>query len=454
MPIDADVIVVGAGVSGLAAAARLGRSGISVIVLEARERVGGRILTCQDGDVAVEMGAEFIHGMPPEIWVPLQKKNVPLTEGQGDSWCHTTAGLTTCDFFGDVQKILDRMDGDAPDESFLKFLNRCCPDSGGDERQRSARRRALAYIVGFNAADPDKVGVHWLVQEMRAEEKIDGDRAFRSQHGYRDLIDIFLADINDTGGSLLTGIVVKGINWKPAAVSLTARRGSEDVTLQCRQALITVPLTILQAAPRESGALHFTPALPACKVDALRKLEMGEVIRVSLKFRERFWERITASEGSKTLSEMNFLFSEDEWFPTWWTMFPNPAPILTGWAPFRSADRLSGNSRTFVVVRALETLSRLLQIQVDDLGNLLEADYFHDWQHDPFSRGAYSYGKVGADGAQSELARSISDTLFFAGEATDAAGHNGTVHGAIATGLRAADEILSRQRPKVEAGNR
>jgi monoamine oxidase len=72
----------------------------------------------------------------------------------------------------------------------------------------------------------------------------------------------------------------------------------------------------------------------------------------------------------------------------------------------------------------------------------LERAYFHDWQSDPFSRGAYSYGRVGADGAQQVLAAPLEKTLFFAGEATDTSGHNGTVHGAIASGHRAAREIL------------
>jgi len=73
----------------------------------------------------------------------------------------------------------------------------------------------------------------------------------------------------------------------------------------------------------------------------------------------------------------------------------------------------------------------------------LEAEYFHDWHSDPFSRGAYSYGKVGADGAQEAIASPIENTLFFAGEATDTSGHNGTVHGAIASGVRAAREIMA-----------
>ena len=74
---------------------------------------------------------------------------------------------------------------------------------------------------------------------------------------------------------------------------------------------------------------------------------------------------------------------------------------------------------------------------------MLEDAYFHDWQSDPFSRGAYSYGGVGADDAQRTLGSPVDNILFFAGEATDTSGYNGTVHGAILSGHRAAEEILS-----------
>ena len=121
---------------------------------------------------------------------------------------------------------------------------------------------------------------------------------------------------------------------------------------------------------------------------------------------------------------------------------PSEAPIITGWAPFESAERLSGQSRSFVIERGLRSLSELLGISFEEIEALLVEAFFHDWQADPFSRGAYSYGKVNADGAQERLAKPVQNTLFFAGEATDTAGHNGTVHGAIATGYRAAEEIL------------
>jgi len=144
----ADVIVVGAGAAGLAAAAELGRAGLRVTVLEARDRIGGRIYTVSDSSgMAIELGAEFIHGMPPEIWQPLQAANVKITEGNGESWCHENGLLSPCNFFPKVEKILERMDDKEPDESFCSFLNRCCSKSktrttasGSTRTSRTSRR--------------------------------------------------------------------------------------------------------------------------------------------------------------------------------------------------------------------------------------------------------------------------------------------------------------------------
>lgn len=121
---------------------------------------------------------------------------------------------------------------------------------------------------------------------------------------------------------------------------------------------------------------------------------------------------------------------------------PKKLPIITGWAPFECAEKLSGQSREIVIERGLQTLSSLLKVEHRALREKLVDAFFHDWQSDPFSCGAYSYGKVGCDGAQETLASPLDNTLFFAGEATDTTGNNGTVHGAIASGYRAAEQVL------------
>jgi monoamine oxidase len=437
------VIVIGAGVAGLAAACQLGRAGVAVHILEARDRIGGRVLTHIDPgcECPIEFGAEFIHGKPPEVWELLHKANVEITEVEGEAWGVEEGELTRCGFWEDVDNILEKMDARKPDESFADFLERCCRSLKKPASQR-AKQRAVGYVSGFNAADPALVGVHWLVQGMRAEQKIQGDRAFRTRRGYKDLLDIFQQELRDHNIAVQLATVVEQVLWNAGTVELRIRDQRGKSTIEAPRVLITLPLSLLKAPVGRPGVIEFVPELPSQKKNALDRLEMGRVIRVTLRFRERFWEAIKPAKARKSLSDMSFLLAQDEWFPTWWTAHPQKWPVITGWAPFRAGEHLSGKSHSFVVGHALQTLGTVLGVSQSELERMLEDAYFHDWQTDPFSLGAYSYGKVGADGAQQALAEPIDDTLFFAGEATDTTGHNGTVHGAIASGYRAASQIL------------
>ena len=440
---DPAVIIIGAGVAGLAAAGQLGRAGVAVRVLEARDRIGGRVLTLLDpaAHCPIELGAEFIHGKPREIWDLLRKANAEITEVQGEAWCSQEGALSPCGFWGDVDEILEKMDDRKPDESFADFLEHCCRSPKTLAKLR-AKQRAESYVSGFNAADPALVGVHWLVQEMRAEEKIEGDRAFRLRNGYQDLLDIFAGELKNSGVAVQTGTVVEQVRWQRGSVQLKLCDKSGASDLEAQRVLITLPLSLLKAPLGQPGVVEFSPELPRRKREAVDRLEMGRVIRLTLRFRERFWDRIQPSGARKSLSGMSFLFGQDDWFPTWWTASPAKWPILTGWAPFRSADRLSGHDRSWVVRRGLETLSSSLRVSPSELEKMLEDAHTHDWQTDPFSLGAYSYGKVGCDGAPEALAEPVDNTLYFAGEASDTTGNNGTVHGAIASGYRAAEQIL------------
>jgi monoamine oxidase len=434
----ADVIVIGAGVAGLVAASELADGGFSVIVLEARDRIGGRIFTLKDvgQQFPIELGAEFIHGRPIEIFNILQRGKISVSEVDGDNWCVQNGQLSPCDFFSEVDKILQRMSDDGADESFASFLKRCCADASQESRQR-----ALAYISGFNAADPAQVSVHWLVRQMKAEEKIEGDRAFRSRGGYHALLDLLQQRVAKANVSLRTNTIVQRVSWHAGSVSIDAVSQKQPVSLHASRVLVTVPLGVLQARPGEP-AIEFSPPLPQEKSHAIAGMEMGKVLRVVLHFKERFWDRI-AADGSrnKTLARMSFLFSQDQWFPTWWTSMPDRFPIITGWAPWKSAERLASENMP-VVARATNTLGGLLGVGATVIEGLLEGAYFHDWQADPYSRGAYSYVKAGAADAPEILSRPVKDTLFFAGEAADITGNNGTVHGAIASARQAVGEII------------
>jgi monoamine oxidase len=435
---DPDVIIVGAGAAGLRAALDLARAGMQVSILEARDRIGGRIFTKHDlvCNAPVELGAEFVHGCPSEIWDLLRKHKLRAHELEGETWCYQDGALSQCDVFSDVDELLERMDDRSPDQSFSEFLEKCCTGMQ-DSKLQDAREWARSYVIGFHAADPRLISVHSLVKGIRADEEIDGDRAFRIRGGYAALIDVFRKQVHDTGVDIRLNTLVRSVDWNHGLVEMIGEDVNGSITTSAPRVLITVPLPVLQ-----DGNVRFSPELPPEKIDALKKLEMGKVIRVTLRFRERFWENVQPPRSAKSRSNLSFLVSHEEWFPTWWTMLPEKLPLITGWAPFRHAERLSGRSQDFIADKAMQALSRLLSISRKDLESLLEELYCHDWQNDPFSLGAYSYVKVGGDRAQEALAAPLGTTLYFAGEATDISGHHGTVHGAIASGKRAAREIL------------
>ena len=464
-----DIIVIGAGISGLSAALDLTRAGMTVEIIEARDRVGGRIFTQQDPTLhhPVELGAEFVHGLAPEIWLPLQRHDLKVAEVEGEPWCSIEQKLEKCDFFSQANKILSRMDDKHPDESFLDFLARCFP---GDDHAE-AKDWATRYVTGFNAANPEDVSVHWLVHNSKAEEQIEGDRAFRIVGGYQRLVDLFAQELASTGGrepdlshkktpmcapalaQLHLNTIAREIHWRKGALSIEAQTPRGFQTLESPRALITLPLGVLQS--RDS--IRFHPELPNDKQQALDLLVMGKVIRVTMCFREAPWEHVSQGRVVNTvlsdkdrgtqsdLFNLSFLFSHDGYFPTWWTQMPERFPIITGWSPAHCAERMSGMTEGRIIDKAVESLGNLLGQEKTQLTSQLNAAYLHNWDADPFSCGAYSYARAGGEGCQATLASAIANTLFFAGEHTDITGHNGTVQGAIASGQRAAREILKNQ---------
>jgi monoamine oxidase len=443
MPGQFDVVILGAGAAGLSAAVELASAGKLVTILEARDRIGGRMFTRHDLTSPVELGAEFIHGFAPEIFGPLQQHGITIEEVHGQTWSQRNGELCACDFFEETDKILAGMTDDGPDEPFAAWLERKFPNPENDPRLAEAKSNALRFVVGFNAADANLVSVHWLVHNARADEKIQGERAFRMAGGYATLIALFAKQLKTADVSIQLNTVAEAIRWSRDGVRIAARRDDKLHEVHARSVLVTLPLGVLQAKPGEAGAVLFDPPLPSRKQDALGKLMMGKVMRVTLRFRGRFWEHIHPAGCKDSLANLGFLLSEDERFPTWWTHMTQTAPIITGWAPAHYAEKLSGESEFFLMDESLASLSSIFHIEKAELEKQVEAFYCHDWQTDPFSRGAYSYSKVGGEGAQGMLGAPVDGILFFAGEATDVTGHNGTVHGAIASGKRAAKEILS-----------
>ncbi len=433
---SADVIVLGAGVAGLTAARLLGEAGLRVLLLEARNRIGGRVWTIHSSEgVPVELGAEFIHGRPRNIFEAARAAHLELREFTGPQWVQVDGKLQPSDnFFARVQSVMARMDSRPPDHSFAKFLD----DYEGEEE---AKLWGLEYVEGFHGAIAERISVHSLVLSRKAEQAVEGDRSFRLSGGYAELLGAMQAALPAALVQLRLNTTVQAVDWGRHQVRIHALSNGEPVEFTAPRAIVTLPLGVLQAPHGALGAVSFEPALEE-KQSALLLLCMGQAIRVSLIFRDRWWERIeVGGYGPGALRDMSFVFSHQEWFPTWWTRSTS-APIFTGWAASRRGERLSGRPDGFIRDKALESLSAIFAVPRPTLEASLQGCYVHDWQSDPYARGSYSYVAVDGENAQSELAASMDDTLFFAGEATNTEGHHGEVHGAIATGERAARQIL------------
>ena len=102
--------------------------------------------------------------------------------------------------------------------------------------------------------------------------------------------------------------------------------------------------------------------LPSQKQQALKRLAMGKVMRVVLKFRERFWDELRPGSSRRSLSDLRFLFSQAPWFPTWWTTMPDKLPVITGWAPFYDAQKLSGKDESLIIDKVLHTIASLFGV--------------------------------------------------------------------------------------------
>lgn len=435
-----EVAIIGAGAAGLAAARVLAEHGIDVLVLEARERIGGRVFTHRDraSPIPIELGAEFIHGSAPEVDEILGAASLASCDISGRRWQVVGEGFRPADDFWDrLDRVMGRLDGKRrPDRSFQQFLDK----RPGGRRLAQPRRLALQFVENFHAADPERISERALADGGSPGDDVRERRIGRVLDGYDRVIEWLAAPLGDR---IRLAAIATRIRWAPGNVSIEARHhdGRSRPAVDARAAIITVPLGVLKAAPGEVGSIEFDPELRA-KRAALEQLAMGSVVRITLRLNERFWASEWFAKQAKTeeLDTLSFLHTADEHFPIWWTAYPVRAPTLVGWHGGPGAGALSQLASEQIEDAAIASLSRQFGIPTRKVRGMVDAAWMHDWEHDPFARGAYSYQTAGGMDAPATLARPLRGTLFFAGEAADPEGRNGTVHGAIATGRRAAAE--------------
>jgi monoamine oxidase len=413
-----DVLVIGAGMAGVTAARELARRGLSVTVVEGRDRVGGRLWSIRDfcGE-PVEAGAEFIHGVGARTWPEVQAAGLatrpcPLIRHTLFNLGGATRWLPWILLHPGVWPAFPILrairKAEPPDRSAREFI---------DARGYRGRARTIAQmtLTAHLPGSVEEVGMLGLVADgvLHLETGLN----HRLDEGYDTL-----ASRMASGLDIRLGFAVEAVEWGSEGVTVRSTAGEE---LRARTAVCTLPVGVLK-----SGSVRFDPELPESKRTALEGIEMGPVLKLLLHFRERFWPEWAANIGCGTGPVTLY-------WPVFYRSERKP-PVLTAYCTGPRAAQLSKLGEDEALEIVLEDLRRLFPRA--DPRRALVAHRRIDWATDPFSCGGYTFLRPGGVGARERLRAPDTGALFWAGAATEMSPIAATVEAAYSSGLRAAGE--------------
>ncbi len=419
------VIIIGAGAAGLAAARSISKTGKQVTVLEARDRVGGRIFTSSDGgfSVPVENGAEFIHGDLPRTQRLAKEAGVKFREGDGRQWNVESGKKEEGEFFDTgwdtLVKELKMLEEDVSIGEFVdsKF---------GDKKYESLRESVKRFVQGFDAADPYKASAFALRTEWT---ETDATTGYHLIGGYSVLMEHMFEQCKTADVTFHFSMIVKEIYWQKDKVTVITETAER---FDAEKVIITIPPAVLR-----SGSVRFFPEMIE-QQKAIQKIETGGVIKFLVEFTEPVWEK-GENKDFRKFPNAGFIFS-DAYVPTWWTQNPSDLPLLTGWLSGPTTLGLKLNDEE-LLNEGIRTLGYIFDCPENTVRSKIRAAKVINWVNDPFAMGAYAYKTVGTKDVIDLLSQPVENTVFFAGEAYYHGPEMGTVEAALATGEEVAKKI-------------
>ncbi|MFI5013946.1 MAG: flavin monoamine oxidase family protein [Hyphomicrobiales bacterium] len=417
------VAIIGAGAAGLMAGRGLARAGKEVTILEARDRLGGRIypLEAREFGYPAQGGAEFVHGAAPVTHSLAREAGLTLVPREGEAWnarggeLRRNAGpLPQMEL---LQAKLNELEEDMPIARFL--------DAHFNEDTYAMLRSAVVRMVeGYDAADPLLASTLALRDEWMSG--LRGEQ-MKIKEGYGALIAFLASECETYGAEIRMNTEVVTVDIGNGSGKVICRRGN---MLEAEKVLVTIPLPLL-------SRVVFLPELRK-KMEAARTIGFGGVIKLLLRFKSRWW----LGARGQDLGKMFMLFS-DEAIPTWWTQYPEPYPVLTGWLSGPKVESYINATSEEMLDVGLSSLSNMLSVSKNELRRMLVTSKIIDWSADPYARGAYSYVTPATPAARAQLLKPVNGVLFCAGEALYAGKEFATVEAALVSGADAAEGILT-----------
>jgi monoamine oxidase len=412
-----DVVVIGAGMAGVTAARECARAGLDTVVLEANDRVGGRMWTARDFcEHPVEQGAEFVHTSEADTWPEVRAGGFETIEcNPADGYIMSIGNVRSPELYNDPTLALmgDMLTELAtyvgPDITVAELMAR-------KGLEGAARVMADQMMTIHPLGDPDQLGIVGI----RDDRVIDLERGcdWRLAAGY-DALPRWIAE----GLDVRLETPVEEVQWRDDGVTAVTGAGER---VEARAGVCTLPIGVLK-----SGTVRFAPDLPAGKWRALNGLEMGPVLKVLYRFRERFWP-----------ADLTMLGCDGPVRLYWTPLYgrgDDVSPVLTAYVSGHRARSLSAMTEADAIATGLADLDRLFPDVLPS--RLVEDSRRVDWCTNPKTRGGYSFVRYGGAGSRAALASPDTGALFWAGDGTTTTTIAAVVHAAYATGRRAATEV-------------